>query len=1682
MEIQDKAIALFKYIRELHALRYRIVTDVDRQPWALYLQDVPNDSDNVSLFYRDRVEEEADDDSALLVVKKPDFQRCPEPPPSLLEWLEPGWDSFTQAVRIKERILRSLDDEGEEEYENFTDSPELLAAFNKWGVQRAAWVAKQRVISRTRRFFVELFKVYTDLEREPETLELMIGNGIVNTIAGESRDSSVNHPLLLKRVRFKFDAAANVISIHDAESEPELYTLLLQNIQEINHGVIQKLQDDLREKYYHPLDRNDSPDFLKTLIHQLSPHSQFVDDTATYRPNAEDKLIMTMQPVFFVRKRLDGTLKALDEIITHITEAGYVPGPLVDLISGGKVEIPEDQREPSIEEQLAATGGESMSILLSKEANKEQLEIAERLEYYNAVLVQGPPGTGKTHTIANLLGHFLAQGKSVLVTSYTQKALAVLKEKVEPEIQDLCVSMLGHTNHDMVNSVDGITEFMSRHTANELKKQVEANKRQRAEIMKELAAVRKRIYSIKYREFEPIVYNGDSYSPAKAAAFVNANAESLSYIPGEVELYRPLPLTREQLLQLYQTNGELSGDEERALGYSIPSPDILPSPREFATAVNQYAESMAAIDRIAQQLNQQVEFDLENATLGVNDGFTLTPLMQEIDEASLVALSRYIGTVKELAGWETYAVVDGRKGGGYRQRWEMLISSIEDTATFADTFVAQMTGRSIVINPEIETADLTVHLENLLQLFRKKGNGKVGKRHFFLKPRLRCVWEGITINGSLLASEADCVLVMQYLSLLGKRQQTALLWNDLLAKQGAPEFFALDGEPERIGVQLIPTIRRYLDWYQCEYPELLTLMKQAGLNSERVFPTGEFDSELVQTVKLFNTIQTILPCYVELAKQLLTLSAIHKQITKTTSVLTEGVRQQALVCRQLIGAIASSSAEDYEKYYLQLSELHLKYVLQRAREQSLTAIEAVAPAWAAAIRQRIGVHGLSTCPENIESAWQWKQFAGIIDSLIALPFEELQYESVELSKHLRRMTAVLAANSAWYHLLLRTEQDLDMKQALQGWKLTVKKIGKGTGKNAPTLKKRARELMAKCQQAVPAWIMTINQAMDNLNPARHSFDVVIVDEASQADVSALGILYMAKQVIIVGDDKQVSPMAVGLDINRMNALRDMYIKEEIPNWHLFDAKTSLYDLAGTTFQPLMLREHFRCLPSIIDYSNRLSYDYKIKPLRSADTSKIPPAVVPFRVDEGRREGRQKINIKEAETIVSLMLACMEQEEYGGMTFGAISLLGEEQAQRIQQILLQRVDPADIEERRILCGNASNFQGDERDVVFLSLVDSNEGDGPLAMAGEGADDSRKQRYNVAASRAKDQLWVVHSLDYTRDLKNGDLRRDLIEYACNPSAFAQVVERIEAESESPFEEAIAKSLAAAGYNLKQQWQVGAYRIDMVVSYKGKSIAIECDGESYHSGAEKVRADMERQAVLERTGWRFIRIRSSEYFRNPELTMQKVMGELNNLGIWPEKNEDQPAVEQAGELLNRVKLRAAQIMDEWSIEKGEFAEGEVEAPTLELPVEEERPKAIQEAKQLPEQMALPLPSSLAQGPLRQAEAGVEYLTIRGLEKELQDDMLSALSAIRKSLEIGREEVDKMPAQEKTFLGELEAAGIDYIDNRAQSGIVWIPLANVSREKVEDIITAFDVRASFERRGAIATGNRAAWGIMLD
>lgn len=126
---------------------------------------------------------------------------------------------------------------------------------------------------------------------------------------------------------------------------------------------------------------------------------------------------------------------------------------------------------------------------------------------------------------------------------------------------------------------------------------------------------------------------------------------------------------------------------------------------------------------------------------------------------------------------------------------------------------------------------------------------------------------------------------------------------------------------------------------------------------------------------------------------------------------------------------------------------------------------------------------------------------------------------------------------------------------------------------------------------------------------------------------------------------------------------------------------------------------------------------------------------------------------------------------------------------------------------------------------------------------------------------------------------------------------------------------KKLLSARYHVTPQWKVGSRRIDLVVEGNGKRLAVECDGDRYHP-LEKLGEDMERQAILERLGWVFSRIRGSVFFRDPNRAMRPVFEKLRDLEIEPgAEATPSPTDGGANQLLERISRRAEQIRNEWN-----------------------------------------------------------------------------------------------------------------------------------------------------------------------
>src|SRR5206468_11878224 len=175
---------------------------------------------------------------------------------------------------------------------------------------------------------------------------------------------------------------------------------------------------------------------------------------------------------------------------------------------------------------------------------------------HGCVLVQGPPGTGKTHTIANLLGHLLAEGCSVLVTAHTQKALRVLRDQVVEPLRPLCVSVLDgdlESRRQLEGCVHGIVERLSSSDAEQLETAARDLRAARRVLLERLAKIRQEILDARAGEYRDIVIAGEAHTPSDAARRVVRDCNRDSWIPAPAVSGTALPLSGGEVVELYRT-------------------------------------------------------------------------------------------------------------------------------------------------------------------------------------------------------------------------------------------------------------------------------------------------------------------------------------------------------------------------------------------------------------------------------------------------------------------------------------------------------------------------------------------------------------------------------------------------------------------------------------------------------------------------------------------------------------------------------------------------------------------------------------------------------------------------------------------------------------------------------------------------------------------------------------------------------------------------------------------------------------------------------------------------------------------------------------------------------------------------------------------------------------------------
>ena len=438
-----------------------------------------------------------------------------------------------------------------------------------------------------------------------------------------------------------------------------------------------------------------------------------------------------------------------------------------------------------------------------------------------------------------------------------------------------------------------------------------------------------------------------------------------------------------------------------------------------------------------------------------------------------------------------------------------------------------------------------------------------------------------------------------------------------------------------------------------------------------------------------------------------------------------------------------------------------------------------------------------------------------------------------------------------------------------------------------------RRLMEKAggmvQRIKPVFLMSPISIAQFLPPRALRFDVLVVDEASQVrPEDALGAIARCGQIVIVGDQKQLPPTSF---FDRLGA--DEPLDEEDDDGDGVASATEMESILtlceARGISPRMLEWHYRSRdPSLIRVSNEEFYDSRLilppSPLELDDSYGLSFERVPgVYATRGSGAGRPGTNRIEAEHVVAAVAD--HAREWPGLSLGVVTF-SKAQADMVTELL-------EFERRRdqvlndflreghaedAFVKNIENVQGDERDVIFISV-----GYGPTEPGGRLRSmrfgpvnaEGGERRLNVLFTRARARCRVFASFDPGDDLKrapgNGPrVLKRFLDFANT----GQAVERrpTGGGADSPFEEDVANVIRSLGYLADHQVGSAGFRIDVGVRHPdapGKYIlAVECDGAAYHRALSARERDRHRQAVLEGLGWTFHRIWSTDWFhRRPQ-----------------------------------------------------------------------------------------------------------------------------------------------------------------------------------------------------------------------
>jgi hypothetical protein len=1104
----SKALRLVRYLREFVGLRSATVRDVAQYDSILWFGDIPQESECTSPAWRDGFEQ----GDPWLSVRKQQFPKAPAPPEIVLPWIDEVALSraSTEQLSLREKILtRDPEAQGSDEPPlvewHLSDHPEVEDAFERYRPQWEAWSKEYLRRARIQAVYAELFRLHTQVRKEGEIVELVLGIGL---LAWRSSDTEKSVPILrhvvTARVELNFEAATGLIRLYPAAEGAQLrieddMLEAERRPQPGNYDVVNKQLKTVGDEIW---DRSTVFSALRSWAESLHPDTEWSPNLKPATGNSERPTV-TFAPALILRKRNQiGMVRVYEALAKRLRN-----NP--DEVPPGWQALLEDQDDRGDEGEgdkkgdgEGEGGGQRVpplsEVYFPLRANRQQRQIVEAINTRRGVLVQGPPGTGKSHTIANLTCHLLATGKRVLITAETARALQVLKEKLPKDIQPLCVSLLGQGTDafaELNSAVQGITSRYANWSAGahserikEIDGELDISRRVLSKTDNELRSLRQD------ETIRHSLLNGRYQGTASAIGErVARERDRFEWLKISQDAGDESPLSGNQLMDWLRIRRSYSDEEVRDSNLKLIASDQLPAPSTFATTVALERDAKAAVDRLAQVRRHSAYLPVLAIAVA--------------DRARLTATLRQINVVRKQlersgAPWLSQAVVSAIEG--RRSLWQELLAESSRLVEEIDQLWDRIRSVSMSIPADRDIRILRADVAAISEHLRSGGKWTAWG---LLTPRVvkdrAYIREQITIDGRPPETIEDLDLVCRKADLSIAIEDLERAWLDF------------GGLPAASHLKLrVLAIKEHLNMLATglNFAEACSDLARLMSAATRSIPEPDWLSAEVET-----WLEVMDAADVEEHQR----QATEQVTSSLRGLIAVGSSHDAHpVLAQLRGAIETRDAVAYGAAYERAVKIEKMIRDQALRLRVETVLASVVPGLQREIENDLEDGAWDTRLSRWEEAWSW----AVVDNWLSKRTNfEYQKKLLDRRRDAEETIGALLAEGAALHAWTYFFERLQPKQAaaLRGWREAVKAIGKGTGRSAriERLRREARLYMDQCREAIPVWIMPRYLVAEMIDPAPGKYDLVIVDEASQLGIESLFLFYVAKKMVVVGDDQ-----------------------------------------------------------------------------------------------------------------------------------------------------------------------------------------------------------------------------------------------------------------------------------------------------------------------------------------------------------------------------------------------------------------------------------------------------------------------------------------------------------------------------------------------------------------------------------